>query len=290
MPVDEHISPPPGLEGHGGQLRRLPEVNFGKVPLVQTLVAGLMGRILNGSVASLTRSASGEVTAVEVALASASDAALVFAPHAIVVAAGTGTKALLRRFGADETQLQPIKHRRVHVLCVRGPSSLLPPLNVFWMAAQLFVAAHEDGERTWYATPMDFAAPHVEEVPGDATAEVDQGVVARAWEQLFSLYPGLGSTPGLRFTSYAGYRQDIGDGPGVPMCARISAAPNVVAALPSGLLGAWPIARDAAEMATEGLGASRPQPAIPTDVPRVRVGVPSEDREGVVWTSAPTTQ
>jgi glycine/D-amino acid oxidase-like deaminating enzyme len=288
MPVDDDISPPPGLERFGGQLRRLPEVNFGKMPLVQTLVAGLASRILHGSVASLTRAASGEVTAVEVGRGSGSET-LVFAPHAIVVAAGTGTKALLRRFGADQTQLEPIKHRRVHVLCVRGPSSLLPPLNVFWMAGLLFVAAHEDGERTWYATPMDFGAPHIEEVPGDAAAEVDQGIVASGWDQLFTLYPPLRATPGLRFTSYAGYRQDIGDGPGVPMCARISATPNVVAALPSGLLNAWPIARDAVEMATEALDASRPQPAIPTEGPGAKVGLPSEDREGVVWTSTPTT-
>ena len=67
---------------------------------------------------------------------------------------------------------------------------------------------------------MDFGAPHIEEVPGDAAAEVDQGIVSSGWDQLVTLYPALRATPGLRFTSYAGYRQDIGDGPGVPMCAR----------------------------------------------------------------------
>jgi hypothetical protein len=126
---------------------------------------------------------------------------------------------MLRRLGADEQQLEPIKHRRVHVLCVRGPSAVLPPLNVFSMPDLLFVAAHQrDATVTWYATPMEFGGPHVEDVPDDAVAEVDEEMVERGWGGLFDLYPPLGALSGLRFSSYAGYRQDIGDTPGVSKC------------------------------------------------------------------------
>lgn len=290
MPGDAQVSPPPGLEPHGGQLRRLPEVNFAKVQLVETLMAGLANRIVRGSVASVTRAPSGKVTAVEVASASASDA-LVFAPNTIVVAAGTGTKPLLRRLGAAEAQLEPIKHRRVHVLCVRGPSSALPLLDILWMAAQLFVAAHDDGgETTWTQQRWTSARRTSRRCPATPSPMSMKAWSPKAGSSCSSSTHRSARRPDCVSPPTPVTGKTSGDRPRVPMCARIAPAPNVVAALPSGLLGAWPIARSAVEMATEGLAESRPQPAIAIDALGARVGLPSEDGGAVVWTSRPATR
>jgi hypothetical protein len=74
-------------------------------------------------------------------------------------------------------------------------------LDLVSPAHQLFLASHErDGETTHLATPMQLLAPPVEDVPGDARAEVDEAFAARGWETLFEILPWLGSTPGVSFT------------------------------------------------------------------------------------------
>jgi hypothetical protein len=175
----------------------------------------------------------------------------------------------------------------VHVLCVRGPSAALPPLNVFSMPDMLFVAAHQqDATVTWYATPMEFGGPHVENVPDDAVAEVDEDFVERGWSVLFGLYPPLGALPGLRFSRYAGYRQDIGDTPGVSKCERMAAAPNVICAVPSGLLAAWPVAARGSVLVGEVIGQpGTPQLPIPGGGVGVRVGRGPVDADGFEWTT-----
>jgi glycine/D-amino acid oxidase-like deaminating enzyme len=275
------------VELRGAAFLRLPEVNVGKREMLSALARGLDDRILRGTVASVQCAADGSIRMVEVAPASGSDA-VVFAPGAVIVAAGTGSKALLRRLGADELQIKSLKHRRVHVLCVRGPSSVLPALNLVSPADLLFVAAHEhEAETTYYATPMQFRAPHVEEVPDDASADVDEAFAQRGWDALFRIFPALGSLPGLRFATYAGFRQDVGDQPGVPKCERIEAVPNVIAALPSGLLGAWPVAMRAAALVAEITIEKRPQPTIPVAVMGARVGDNHEDAGGTEWSAEP---
>jgi hypothetical protein len=274
------------VELRGGAFLRLPEVNVGKRELLSALARGLEDRILRGTVASVQRAADGHIRLVEVAPARGSGA-VVFAPGAVIVAAGTGSKALLRRLGAGELQIKNLKHRRVHVLCVRGPSSVLPALNLVSPADLLFVAAHEyGGVMTYYATPMQFRAPHFEEVPGDASADVDETFAQRGWDALFRIFPALGSLPGLQFATYAGFRQDVGDQPGVPKCERMEAVPNVIAALPSGLLGAWPVAMRTAALVAEIVTEKRPQPTIPA-VMGARVGDNQEDAGGTRWSADP---
>jgi hypothetical protein len=273
------------VELRGGAFLRLPEVNVGKRELMSALARGLEDRILRGTVAGVQRAADGSVRMVEVAPTSGSDA-VVFAPGAVIVAAGTGSKALLRRLGAGEQQIECLKHRRVHVLCVRGPSSVLPALNLVSPAHLFFVAAHEHGGvMTYYATPMQFRAPHFEEVPGDASADVDETFAERGWDSFFRIFPALGSLPGLRFATYAGFRQDVGDQPGVPKCEWMEAVPNVIAALPSGLLGAWPVAMRTAALVAEITTEKRPQPTIPVAVMGARVGDNHEDASGIEWSA-----
>lgn len=276
------LAPPPGVEMRGGALVRLPEVNVGKREMLSALARGREDHILSGTVTGATRAPDGSLRTLDVAAAGDSDV-VVFAPAAVVVAAGTGSKALLRRLGAGEAQIEDLKHRRVHVLCVRGPSSVLPVLNLVSPADQLFVAAHEhEGWVTYYATPMLFGAPHVEEVPDDASAEVDEAFVRQGWDTLFRMVPLLESLPGLRFASYAGFRQDIGDWPGLPKCERMEAVPNLIAALPSGLLGAWPVATRTAALVSSVVSEKQPQPAIPAET-GASVGDSHEDGSGIEW-------
>ena len=283
-PAGETVPAPAGVEMRGGVFLRLPEVNIDKRELVSALARGLEDRILGGRVAGVERAADGSVRTVDVAPAGGSP--LRFVPGAVIVAAGTGAKALLRRLGAGEGQREDLKHRRVHVLCVRGRSSVLPILNFVSPADSLFVAAHErDGVVTWYATPMLFDAPHIEDVPGDASAEVDQAFAERGWDVLFRRFPPLKSLPGLSFATYAGFRQDIGDQPGAPKCEQIESAPNVIAALPSGLLGAWPVAVRTAKLVSEITTEKRPQPVIPAAAMVVRVGDTYEDAGRIEWSA-----
>jgi hypothetical protein len=165
---------------------------------------------------------------------------------------------------------------------------VLPALNLVSPADLLFVAAHEhEAETTYYATPMQFRAPHFEEVPDDASADVDEAFAQRGWDALFRIFPALGSLPGLRFATYAGFRHDVGDQPGVPRCERMEAVPNVIAALPSGLLGAWPVAMRAAALVAEITIEKRPQPTIPVAVMGARVGDNHEDAGGTQWSAEP---
>lgn len=264
-----------------GARQPLPEVNFDRAGLVEALAQGRSATILNGQIASIERTPDGRARRLELA-----PNGVVVQPMAVIVAAGTGSKALLRRFGASDLELDDIKHRRVHVLCVRGPANELPALDFVAPADRFFVASHErDGERTHLATPMDFLAPHEEEVPSDGVANVDAAVADQGWEAFVRLVPALATQPGLRFATYAGFRQDIGDMPGQPRCVALADATNVIAALPSGLLGAWGVAEQAASLvrAVGPLGA--PQPALPDAGAAVRVGVVYEGTAPVVWKS-----
>lgn len=283
-PQDASLPPPPWLDLRGRSLQPLHETNVNRRELVAAVARGLEDRIVRGAVSAVQRGADGDIVAVEVA-GDGMPRSVLLAPAVVVVAAGVGSKAVLRRLGAAESQLAAIKHRPVHVLCVRGAASVLPQLNLVSFIDTLFIASHETGgETTWYATPMQFDAQPVDDVPGDAAAECDEAVVERGWEVLLRLYPPLASMPGLRFASYAGFRQDVGDTPGVPMCARLEAAPNVIAALPSGLLGAWPVAARVLALAKEIIHTGRPQPPIPAAGVDIRVGGNHEDGAGISWT------
>lgn len=285
-PPDDPAAPPPsGLDLRGGTVRRLPEVNVDRRELVAAYAGGLEQRIVRGTVSAVQRRPSGEVVAVEVARDDA-PRSVVFEPAVVVVAAGTGSKSMLRRLGADEAQLAAVQHRPVHVLCVRGSDTVLPPFNVVSMLDAIFVASHgSQGQTTYYATPMQFDAAPVDDVPGDAAREVDDAVVERGWELLFRLYPPLRSLPGLQFAAYSGFRQDVGDTPGVPRCERMEGAPNVIAALPSGLLGAWLVAAQTLALTRDLIATRRAQPAVPAAGAGVRVGSNHEDGAGITWTA-----
>ncbi len=293
------ILPPPGLPAFANlppaslpdgfapafkdAARALPNYSFNKRRLVQALSRGREGYIYRGSVVGFR--GQGPVEAVLVRL-EGSDVEVELRAKAVVVAAGCGSKRLLRDLIGATPQLEMVKHRVVQMLCLRAPRGALPATSVGALSLGLLLAAHEESEHvTWYVTPMEMGGPSFDDVPNDATATPDPALLRRAWETLQALYPPLPRVDGLQVGHYAGYRQDIGDWPGARLCAVIAGTGNVIAALPSGLVGPWRNAAETLDLVRSLATPSRIQPSLPGAGQGVHVGSPVEDRSGFTWQS-----
>jgi glycine/D-amino acid oxidase-like deaminating enzyme len=294
------ILPPPGLPAFANlpsaslpdgfssafkdAARTLPNYNFNKRELVQALSRGRDGYIYRGSVVGFR--GRGPVEAV-LARLEGSDIEVELHAKVVVVAAGCGSKRLLCNLVGSTPQLEMIKHRVVHMLCLRAPRGVLPATSVAALSLGLLLAAHEERDTvTWYVTPMEMGGPSFDEVPNDATATADPTLLRRAWETLQTLYPALPAVDGLHVGHYAGYRQDIGDLQGTRLCGVIAGAGNVVVALPSGLVGPWRNAADTLDLVRGMAAPSRTQPLLPNAGQSVHVGSPVEDRSGFPWQSS----
>lgn len=261
--------------------RTLPDYSFNKRQLVAALSQGREDYIIRGTVTGFHGRDPVEAVMVR---SEGSGAEVELRARAVIVAAGCGSKRLLRALVGAAPQLKRIKHRVVQMLCLRASRGALPAQSVAALSLGLLLAAHDDGERvTWYVTPMKLGGPAFDDVPNDAVAPADPALLRRTWDTLQTLYPPLLSVEDLQVGHYAGYRQDIGNWPGARLCAEIAGTGNVIAALPSGLVGPW---RNAAEALTlvRGLTApSRVQPALPGAGQGVRIGSSVEDRPGFAW-------
>jgi glycine/D-amino acid oxidase-like deaminating enzyme len=268
-----------------GAARTLPDYSFNKRQLVEALSQGREGYIVRGAVTGFRGRDPVEAVVLRPA---GSDTEVELRAGAVVVAAGCGSKRLLRNVVGATPQLQRIKHRVVHMLCLRAPHNALPTTSIAALSLGLLLAAHDDGEHvTWYVTPMRQGGPSSDEVPNDAAAPADPTLLRRAWDTLQTLYPPVLAVERLQVGHYAGYRQDIGNWPGARLCAVLTGAGNVIAALPSGLVGPWRNAADTLTLvrgliAPSGAGA---QPALPGAGHGVCVGRPVEERPGFVWQS-----
>lgn len=263
--------------------RALPNHSFNKRQLVEALSRGREEYIYRGSVVGFD--GHDPVEAVWVKLEE-SDTEVTLHAKVVVIAAGCGSKRLLRNVVGATPQLEMIKHRVVHMLCLRAPRGALPANSVAALSLGLLLAAHQESEHvTWYVTPMEMGGPSFDDVPNDATATADPALLRRTWETLQALYPALPAVDGLQVGHYAGYRQDIGDVQGTRLCAEIAGTGNLIAALPSGLVGPWRNAADTLDL-VRGLAApSRIQPSLAGAGQGVRVGSPVEDRSGFAWQS-----
>jgi glycine/D-amino acid oxidase-like deaminating enzyme len=270
----------PTFKDAAGTLR---DYSFNKQQLVAALSQGREGYIVRGSVTGFRGRDPVEAVVLR---PEESGVEVELRAGAVVVAAGCGSKRLLRHLVGTAPQLKRIKHRVVHMLCLRATQGALPATSVAALSLGLLLAAHDDGERViWYVTPMQLGGPSFDDVPNDAAAPVDPTVLRRAWDTLQTLYPPLRGVAGLQVGHYAGYRQDIGNWPGARLCAVIAGAGNVIAALPSGLVGPWRNAADALTL-LRGLAApSRTQPALAGAGQGVCVGRPVEERPAFVWQS-----
>lgn len=291
------ILPPPGLPAFASlppahlpddfsptfkdAARTLPDYSFNKRQLVEALSQGREGYLFRGSVVGFRGQDPVEAVVLR---PEGSDTEVALRARAVIVAAGCGSKRLLRNLVGATPQLEMVRHRVVQMLCLRAPRGALPANSVAALSLGLLLAAHEEGEHvTWYVTPMELGGPSFDDVPNDATAAPDAQLLRRAWETLQALYPPLPHVAGLLVGHYAGYRQDIGDWPGARLCVVIAGAGNVIAALPSGLVGPWRNAADALNLLRSIAAPSHAQPALTGAGQGVRVGRPVEDRPGFAW-------
>jgi hypothetical protein len=265
----------------GETARKLPDRSFGKRRLVEALLQDREDRIIRGSVTGFQGRETVEAVRVQ---PEGSRTAVELRTKAVVVAAGCGSKRLLREVVGSTPQIERIKHRLVHMVCLRASCGALPATSVVAMPLWLMLAAHEDEERvTWYVTPMEMGGPSFDDVPNDAAASARPDMLDRACTALLTLYPSLPDTDGLRIGHYAGYRQDVGDMPGARMCERITGTTNVIAALPSGLVGPWLNRADVLALVRGLADPSGLRPSLPGGGDGVRVGRAVEDRPGFAW-------
>src|SRR5712664_610075 len=161
---------------------RLPDRSVAKRRLVEVLSNGHHERILHGR--ATPRFNDTQVEAISVSVPGNGEQ-VVLETKAIVVAAGCGSKRFLEGLVGQTAQTEQIKHRRVHMICVRAPRGALPTTSVVAMPLGLMLAAHDQPDNvTWYVTPMEMGGPSFDDVRGDAAGEVDPEVVSRGWSSL----------------------------------------------------------------------------------------------------------
>jgi glycine/D-amino acid oxidase-like deaminating enzyme len=283
----EHVEAsalPPGFVPLA-QVFRVKGYNFPKRRLVAALSEGVLDRIVRGTV---LRSEG----PVRIQLSDSAER-LEVTPRAIVVAAGCGSKRLLEAvFQVNSPQLARISFSKLHMICVRAPRAVLPPISAV-VPPGLMIVGHpsqpggsvgaDDGDVTWYVTPMDPAAQRATDAPDDARAEVDRAVVAQGLEGLLRFFPSIREEPGVRLTVFAGWKQEIDDQPAVRLCEVVEGTRNIILALPSVLINAWPNAVDAVAIVRKIADPSGTTPRIPRAGRNVRVGQENELASETQW-------
>jgi glycine/D-amino acid oxidase-like deaminating enzyme len=283
-PVDASVLPT-GIEPLA-RVYRVPGYNVDKHRLVATLCAGVEAFVLLGEVVQAGESIgvrakdSGDLVSLEA--------------RAVVVAAGCGTKALLRDiFGVGEAVLERISYTRPHMICLRGPAGVLPDVGTV-VAPELMVVGHpspdpsvpQDRLVTWYVTPASqVPPPRYDNAPDDGAAEVDAPVVKTGIEALVRLVPSLvEEEERIEATVFAGYKQELDSQPTPRACEVVDGERNVVVALPSVLANAVPNAVEAVELIRPRLGAGTAAPEARWGA-GVAVGQHNEDADQLRWTT-----
>ena len=290
------VVPPPGVPSQGpaaslgsgfdpalgARAVASPDRNFPKRRLIEAIAGAHRDSVVPGR-ASLGALDHG-VRAVSIQAAGGDVVSI--GARVVVVAAGCGTKRVLEDVVGRTAQTDEIKHRRVHMICVRASRDALPATSVMAMPLGLMLAAHDDGASvTWYVTPMEFGGPSFDDVPRDADSPEDPAMIARGFQSLLQLYPGLRDATDVRIGSYAGYRQDVGDMPGHALCEPLVAAEDVVVALPSGLVTPWINAARIVAIVGERVTPSERHPQLATGGSGIGISRAVEDRPGFVWYS-----
>ncbi len=193
----------------------------------------------------------------------ASEEVLSFEPRAIVVAAGCGSKRLLRNvFAVEERALAQITYTKPHMICVMAPAEILPEIGTV-LSPELIVVGHghTDANRsqerlvTWYVTPAGAAPVRHAEAPDDAIADVEGPVVTSGIEALVRLFPPLANdNDGLQATVFAGFKQEFDGVPTQRVCELVDPERNLLMVLPSVLANAVPNSVDAVSVLRQGLG------------------------------------
>jgi hypothetical protein len=311
------------------QVIRLKEYNFPKRQLVRLLSEHLHDRIIRGEVVAFhcvpgdhnqagqdeLRTSRVETTEVQV---HASRDKVVLAPKAVILAAGAGTKRLVKSLVAEPSfaravsaeqralwqervtqQIGKIKYAKTHMICVRAPQGVLPAASAIVMSHGFMLVGHvnrdhdgvgyDAGDKvTWYVTPMDPDVTLHEDVPDNARAEVNRAVVVQGFNNLLRVYPPLWrevvrpESP-VRIAVYAGYLQNVVGETLMPLCERVEGTSNVLMALPSGLLGAWVNSQTALTMLRSQVKASGWSQSVPGTGQGVRAGLVNELTDEAMW-------
>lgn len=238
-----------------GSTYRVHGFNVDKRRLVEALAAGFEGLVVRGEVVD----ANDGLRVRE----AASEEVLPFEPRAIIVAAGCGSKRLLRNvFGVEEAALAKITYTKPHMICVMAPAEVFPQIGTV-LCPELIVVSHShtDADRsqerlvTWYVTPAGAAPVRHAEAPDDAIAEVEGPVVASGIEALVRLFPRLANdNDGVQATVFAGFKQDFDGVPTQRACELVDPERNLLMVLPSVLANAVPNSVDAVSVLRQRLG------------------------------------
>ncbi|MBW5446140.1 hypothetical protein GE107_08710 [Cohnella sp. CFH 77786] len=245
---------------------------------------------------------------------------VILTPKFIITAAGTGTKRLIRSLqaetsciesltasGADagawkqrmEEQLGKVKINKLHMICIKAPLGILPAASVVLFEYGLLIVAHVNQDHddvqhddrdyvTWYVTPVDPDQTSYDDAPDQAHAEVNKELTAAGINNLLRAYPALRqaaekSDSLVRFTVFAGYKQDIGDQMGVPLCESLEGFDNVILTLPSVSINAWINAKNAISLISTRAKANEFTPILPFGGSGAKVGVVNELSDTVEW-------
>lgn len=276
---------PPGFEAVGSTYR-IRGFNVDKRRLVEALAAGLEHLVVRGEVVE----ANDGVRVRE----AASEEVLSFEPRAIVVAAGCGTKRLLRNFFAvEEPVLARITYTKPHMICVMAPADVLPAIGTV-LCPELIVVGHRhhDADRPqerlvmWYVTPAGAAPIRHADAPDDAVAEVEGPVVTSGIEALVRLFPDLATNnDSVQATVFAGFKQDFDGLPTQRACQLVDPERNLLMVLPSVLANAVPNSVDAVSVLRQRLGQPTARAAEIQHHRGAAIGELNELSERRTWTS-----
>jgi glycine/D-amino acid oxidase-like deaminating enzyme len=107
--------------------------NFPKRQLVRLLSETQIQRVVRGDIAAFRRSVEQgavRIDSVDIRM-QATGEVLAISPQAVIAAAGTGTKRLLKSIVASPSgQLARVTYTRTHMICIRAPRGVLPATSI----------------------------------------------------------------------------------------------------------------------------------------------------------------
>ncbi len=274
---------PSGLEPVA-PVYRVQGFNVDKQRLVAALSAGIESFVLRGAVVE-----AGDILRVR---ADPSGEIVPLQARAVVVAAGCGTKGLLRHvFGVNDVVLDRITYTKPHMVCLRAPMGVLPDVGTI-VSPELIIVGHpsrdpatDDRFATWYVTPANPAPPAYPEAPDTGAAEIEASVVTSAVEALIRLVPSLSNNDQpIQAAVFAGYKQEFDGQPTRRACEVVDDERNVIMALPSVLANAVPNAVEGLTLIGQRLEPTAATPELPWGAD-VAVGQLNENTDQTRWSN-----
>jgi hypothetical protein len=314
------------------QIVKIKEYTFPKKQLVRFFSDKLSDQIITGRVTAFhcvsgrtdrLRERNREtisVKSVEIQL-NASGKKITLKPKLMVAATGTGTIRFIESLVSDPSfatsaselgddseqrkerilsQLDEVKFRNTHMICIRAPKDILPVVNAFVVEHRLMIItadvnpihdsiSSDDGDLlTWYVTPMDPSALAAKDVPDTAQAKVENKLVVEGIKNLLKVFPSLktkAEKPGsrVRFFVYAGYKQDIREEKNHPFCKKLEGVDNVIVTLPSLFTGTFVNANKVLDYMDKTLEPGRFSVPVVNNSKDLQIGQVTENTADVKW-------